>query len=153
MTPLLILFTSLAPAAEPTVEPTAQPSSSQSALYDALKGRENPPTCEVLAKLSPQLADDLIWLMDHAKQPAWVGVRAAYCVLTQHADDKATEIDTWVTDPDRRGLAILTIGFLDKLPDQHVERIAAKALAGPHAADARKHLSESGNPRLMKLVE
>ena len=62
-------------------------------------------------------------------------------------------IDTWVTDPDRRGLAILTIGFLDKLPDQHIERIATKALAGPHAADARKHLSESGNPRLMKLVE
>ena len=150
MTSLLILFTSLAPASEPAVQ---KPSHSQSALYDALKGREDPPTCETLATLSPQLADDLIWLMDNANQPAWVGVRAAYCVLTQHADDKALEIDTWVTDPDRRGLAILTIGFLDKMSDKHVERIAAKALAGPHAADARKHLSESGNPKLMKLVE
>ena len=149
MTPHLILMASLASATEPTVQPT----SSQSALYDALKGREDPPTCEALNALSTQLADDLIWLMDHANQPAWVGVRAAYCVLTQHADDKAAEIDTWVTDPDRRGLAILTIGFLNKLPDAHIERIAAKALAGPHAADARKHLSESGDPKLMNLVE
>jgi len=153
MTPLLILLTSLASAAEPIVKPTVKPNDRQSALYDALKGREDPPTCEALSALSSQLADDLIWLMDNAKQPAWVGVRAAYCVLTQHADEKTHEIDTWVTDPDRRGLAILTIGFLDKMPDEHVERLAAKALAGPHAADARKHLSESGNPRLIKLVE
>ena len=118
MTPLLFLFTSLAHAGEPTV----QPSSSQSALYDALKGRENPPSCESLAALSPQVADDLIWLMDNAHQPAWVGVRAAYCVLTQHAEAKISEIDTWVTDPNRRGLAILTIGFLSKMSESRPRR-------------------------------
>ena len=149
MTPLLMLLASLVHASEPA----AQPSPSQTALYDALKARENPPTCDALAKLSPQVADDLIWIMDHAYQPAWVGIRAAHCVLAKHADEKAPEIDTWVTDPERRGLAILTIGFLDKMSDAHIERIAAKALSGPHAADARKHLSESGDPKLMKLVE
>ena len=149
MTPLFIILASMAQAAEPA----AKPSPSQTALYDALKARENPPTCETLAKLSPQVADDLIWLMDHAYQPAWVGIRAAYCVLTKHADEKAPEIDTWVTDPERRGLAILTIGFLNKMSDEQMERIAAKALSGPHAADAHKHLSESGDPKLMKLVE
>ena len=79
--------------------------------------------------------------------------RAAYCVLAQHADEKAVEIDSWVTDPARRGLAILTIGFLENMSDHHIERIATKALQGPHAADARKHLLESGEPKLIKLVE
>ena len=149
MTPFLILLSSMVQANEPV----GKPSPTQLAVYEALKGREDPPTCETLAKLSDQLPDDLIWLMDHANQPAWVGVRAAYCVLTEYADEKAEQIDTWVTDPERRGLAIMTIGFLDKMPDEHMERLAAKALAGPHAADAKKHLSESGDPKLMKLVE
>ena len=145
------------PAAEPTtgptVEPRPQPNDAQRAMYDLLKVREAPPTCGALAALSEAPADDLIWLMDHANQPAWVGVRAAHCVLTQHMEEKATVIDTWVTDPDRRGLAILTIGMLDKVSPEHGERIAKKALAGPHAADARKRLIEDANPDLLKLVK
>ncbi len=144
-----ILLSSLTIAAEPTV----QPSPAQSAMYDLLQVREDPPTCAALAALSQQPADDLIWLMDHANQPAWVGVRAAYCVLTEHLEEKVTVIDTWVTDPARRGLAIMTIGMLDKVPKAHGERIAKKALAGPHAADAKKRLIENGDPQLMKLVE
>ena len=134
-------------------EPKAQPSSAQMAMYNLLKVREAPPTCSALADLSAQPADDLIWLMDHANQPAWVGVRAAHCVLTQHLDEKATVIDTWVTDPNRRGLAIMTIGMLSKVPKEHGERIAKIALNGPHAADARKRLIEDANPDLLKLVE
>jgi hypothetical protein len=149
MTSFLILIGTLAHAAEPV----AKPSASQSAVYAALKGRDDPPTCESLKAASPDLANDLIWLMKHANQPAWVGVRAAYCVLTEYADEKATTIDTWVVDPKRRGLAILTIGMLDKMPSAHAERIAAKALAGPLSADARKHLLESGDPKLITLVD
>ncbi len=145
----LILLNTLPVFAEPKV----QPSEAQTAMYDLIKVREAPPTCAALADLSEQPADDLIWLMDHANQPAWVGVRAAHCVLTQHMEEKATIIDTWVTDPKRRGLAILTIGMLDKVPKEHGERIAKKALAGPHAADARKRLIEDANPDLLKLVE
>jgi len=157
MTSLLILFSTLAHASEPAdptaTDPAPKPSPTQSAVYAALQGRHDPPTCESLNSASPDLANDLIWLMKHANQPAWVGVRAAYCVLTEYADEKASVIDTWVVDPERRGLAILTIGMLDKMPHAHAERIAAKALAGPHAADARKHLTESGDPKLMNLVD
>lgn len=149
MTNLLFLFSTVALAGEPVVKP----SPTQNALYAALKGRDEPPTCETLATLSPDLAPDLIWLMKHANQPAWVGVRAAYCVLTEYADEQAEIIDTWVTDPERRGLAILTIGMLDKMPEHHAVRIAEKALNGPLAADARKHLLESGDPKLMALVK
>ena len=149
MTSLLIFVSTLASAGEPAVKP----SPTQSKLYAALKGRDEPPTCDTLAELSPTVADDLIWLMKHANQPAWVGVRAAYCVLTEHADEKASTIDTWVIDPERRGLAILTIGMLDKMPEAHAARIAAKALSGPLAADARKHLLESSDPEMNKLAE
>ena len=161
----LILLSTLSATAEPTMEPPGdptiepgadpptKPNTAQRAMYDLLKVREAPPTCEALAALSEAPADDLIWLMDHANQPAWVGVRAAHCVLTQHMEEKATVIDTWVTDPERRGLAILTIGMLSKIPPEHGTRIAKKALAGPHAADARKRLIEDANPDLLKLVE
>ena len=128
------------------------PSPSQTALYNAMKMRENTPDCDQLDQYSKTVADDLLWLMDNANQPPWVGIRAAQCILTHHAEAKADVIDTWVIDPDRRGLAIMVFGMLDVLPEETSVRIATKALEGPLADDAKVRIEKSERPVIQALV-
>ena len=145
MSSLFLMLASLAHAV-----PT--PSTSQTALYNAMKMRENAPDCSELKQYSDTVADDLLWLMDNANQPPWVGIRAAQCILTDHAVEKARVIDGWVVDPDRRGLAILALGMLDTLPEPVALRLAKKALAGPLAADAKKRIANSKRPAVKALL-
>jgi hypothetical protein len=145
MSTLFLMLASLAHAV-----PT--PSPSQTALYNAMKMRESTPDCDQLDRYSKTVADDLLWLMDNANQPPWVGIRAAQCILTHHAKAKADVIDTWVTDPKRRGLAIMVFGMLDVLPEETSVRVAKKALAGPLAADAKVRIKKSEKPAIRALV-
>ena len=139
------MFTSLmlmmATAATADPGPTPVPTASQTALYDALKVRDSAPPCASLKPMSEDLATDLIWLVDNASQPPWVGIRAAQCVIREHHEAKAATIQMWATQADRRGLAILTFGLLDELPAPQAKTIQAAALAGPLAEDAKKHIS------------
>ncbi len=136
------MFTSLMlmMATVATAEPEPAPSPSQTALYDALKIRDAAPPCASLTPMSKDLATDLIWLVDNATQPPWVGIRAAQCVIREHHEAKAETIQAWVTQADRRGLAILTFGLLDELPAPQARAIRETALAGPLAEDAKKHI-------------
>jgi hypothetical protein len=135
----LMLIMATAATAEPGPAPVPTPS--QTALYDALKIRDAAPPCASLKPMSKDLATDLIWLVDNASQPPWVGIRAAQCVIREHHEAKAATIQGWVTQPDRRGLAILTFGLLDELPAPQAKTIQEAALAGPLAEDAKKHIS------------
>ncbi len=132
----LIVLTGLTHAEPPAVKPTE----SQSALYAALKTRDSAPTCESLKPLSEDLVNDLVWLVDNATQPPWVGIRAAQCVVRHHHTEKAELIQSWMTAPERRGLAILTMGMLDELPPELSLKLQAAALAGPLSEDAQKHI-------------
>lgn len=140
MTALLVL-TGLAHAQEPVAAPPPPPTVSQRALYDALKPREDAPDCASLGAHSTDLATDLLWLVDHATQPPWVGVRAAQCVIKHHHTDQAERIKTWMTNPEQRGLAILAMGLLDELPKELSAELAQAALAGPLADDAKKYIA------------
>lgn len=139
MTTALLLIMATAAMGKPP--PELSPTASQSALYDALKVRDSAPNCESLKTMSEDVATDLIWLVDNATQPPWVGIRAAQCVIREHHEAKATTIQTWVTRADRRGLAILTFGLLDELPAPQAKSLQSTALAGPLAEDAKKHIS------------
>jgi len=139
MTTALLLMMATAAMGTPPAE--LSPTASQSALYDALKIRDSAPSCESLKAMSEDVATDLIWLVDNATQPPWVGIRAAQCVIREHHEAKATVIQTWVTRADRRGLAILTFGLLDELPAPQAKSLQSTALAGPLAEDAKKHIS------------
>jgi len=142
----LIVLSSLAQAeptqAEPAqAEPAAvKPSESQQALYAALKSREDAPTCESLQTHSTDLVNDLVWLVDNATQPPWVGIRAAQCIVRHHHVEKAELIESWMTTPERRGLAILTMGMLKELPPELGLTLQSAALAGPFSDDAKKHI-------------
>ena len=137
----LLLTTSLASALTPLAPP--KPTPAQNALFDALKLRHEGPPCSDLEKLSDSVADDLVWLVENAKHPPWVGIRAAQCVIREHTDAKADVIDLWVSESKHRGLSLLTIGLLDELPEPAAMRFATLALDGPFADEARKRLVDS----------
>ena len=79
-TALMLIMASTAMAADPTVAPSA----SQTALYNALKVRDAAPPCDTLKAMSKDVATDLVWLVDNASQPPWVGIRAAQGVIREH---------------------------------------------------------------------
>ena len=137
----LLLMTGLASALTPLAPP--KPSASQTALYDALKLRHEGPPCSDLAELSEAVADDLVWLVENVKHPPWVGIRAAQCVIREHTEAKADAIDLWVSEANHRGLALLTMGLLDELPEPAAVRFATLALEGPLADEARERLIDS----------
>ena len=146
----LVLLSGLATARTPI--PPPMPNPAQRALYDAMKVRDQAPTCDSLSELSPDLATDLVWLVDNAQQPPWVGIRAAQCVIRHHTEAKAEVIDSWTINPLKPGLAILTIGLLDELPEPMAIRFASAALAGPLAEHATSRLGDSAHATVSALL-
>jgi hypothetical protein len=130
----LIFMTHLVQAEPAAVKPT----DSQAALYAALKVREDAPACDSLAVHSTDLANDLVWLVDNATQPPWVGIRAAECVVKHHHTAQAELIKSWMVSPEQRGLAILTLGLLDQLPADLSQQLKTAALAGPLADEVKQ---------------
>ena len=137
----LLILSGLAHAHEPTEAKPVEPTANQEALYAALKPRDGAPDCEALRVHSDDLATDLLGLVDYAPQPPWVGVRAAQCVIKHHHTAQAERIKSWMTSPDKRGLAILAMGLLDELPKELRVELSAAALAGPLAEDAKKYIA------------
>ena len=150
MFPTLFLMSGLAQALTPVAP--QKPSETQTALFNALKVRHEAPLCSSLADLSENVADDLVWLVDNAKLPPWVGIRAAQCVVREHTEAKADTIDTWVSDPKYKGVAMLTFGLLDELPEAAAIRFTTIALESPMADEARKRLADSAHLSVANLV-
>lgn len=147
----LLILTGIAQATTPLAPP--KPTAEQRALYDALKVRDAAPPCDALISLSKDVATDLVWIIDHATQPPWVGIRAARCVLSDHLEAKADEVDAWVVDPSKKGLALLTLSMLDEVPEPQAVRFATLALQGPLADDARTRLIDSAHPAIATLAK
>ena len=122
-------------------------------LRRMLSIRDVAPACTELAEAhDPRLVDDLQWLMDHIKAPPWVGVRAAQCIITLHAESELTRIEGWMQDAGKPGLALLVLGSLNNVSAQTAQTIAQAALKGPHAEKVRPRLVKSRHPEVRALV-
>lgn len=128
------------------------PTPSQEAMYRALSIRDPAPDCAAVEALSADPLADLLVMVDQVEQPPWVGMRAATCVTTRHAEAGKATIGGWVVDPDKRGLAILVFNQLDAMPATVALPLATAALAGPLKADAEKRLQKAASAELRALV-
>lgn len=126
-------------------DPAPSPSPSQEALYRALIVREGAPTCAELAPLSPTLVEDLVYLTENAKQPTWVGIRAAECLLTEHQEAALPVILGWMARSDAKGFALVAVEKLDRMPIERAKAVAQAGLAGP--------LAETLRPRIARLPQ
>jgi len=91
--------------------------------------------------------------MDHIKAPPWVGVRAAQCIITLHAETEVKRIQGWMQDADKPGLTLLVLGSLNGVSAQTAQSIAQAALEGPHAAKVRPRLLKSMHPQVRALID
>jgi hypothetical protein len=145
----LILALSLQPA---QAADDWTPSPAQQAMYHALSIRDPAPDCAAVEALSQAPLEDLLVLVDRATMPAWVGMRAASCVTTRHAEAGQATLQGWVVDPQKRGLAILVFNQLDEMPAAVALPLASSALQGPLKADAEKRIRKADSAELRALL-
>ncbi len=142
----LLLLSATSQAAEPV------PTATQQTLYDALVKRHDPPTCDQLDSLSTDIVSDLAWLVDHATQPAWVGLRAAQCLLLAHPVESQAVYQRWLSTDGHRGLAILMTQKADQLPLEVATTLTRTALEGPERLEVQRRLADSDTPELRALA-
>jgi alkanesulfonate monooxygenase SsuD/methylene tetrahydromethanopterin reductase-like flavin-dependent oxidoreductase (luciferase family) len=135
-----------------TESATAQ-SATVDALYDALALRDGSPPCETLAALTDDPLGDFLWLVDHAKQPPWVGMRAARCVILDHADAAQDTLLSWVA-METRGLHVQLLGHLDDLPEPIAVAIAEATLAegAPDPERDLERVAKCSHPAVRALL-
>jgi len=149
----LALLTGPAVAADaPPPADASEPTPGQMALYDALKVRHDPPACAAVSALSPDPVADLAWLVDHAEQPAWVGVRAVECLLQAHAEAAGPRLQAWVADAGKRGVALIAANELPRVAEAQALPLARALMAGPHAALAGPRLALDPRPAVQAVA-
>lgn len=146
-TTLLLFAVAAGLAAEP-----APLTPSQQALYDALVARDGAPPCATVEALSPTPVADLTLLAEEVTRPGWVGLRAADCLITRHAEAVTPQLQRWMVSPDTKGLALLVVQKIDLLPAPTAQDLAIRGLAGPHAASLRPRLARAADPDLRRLA-
>lgn len=147
----LCLFSSAALADAPTQ--AIQPSASQNQIYRALSVRDPVPTCETVEAMSTTPVADLLFVVENAQQPPWTAMRAAQCLVRRHAEVAQPQIESWVTHEATRGLALMTFGLLDTMPQTVAIPVAKQALQGPLAAEAQPRLLRSEVPEIRALAQ
>lgn len=139
------------PAASDEAHPVA-PSPAQQAVYEALSVRDPAPSCAEVEALADDPVQDLLFVVDHAQQPPWAGLRAAACLIDGHAAEIEPRLEQWVTDPSTRGLGIVVLGKLDVLPEPVAVKVARLALSGPDPEGARRRIAASNRPEVRAVA-
>lgn len=148
----LLRLAALATAALAAPAALAGPTASQEAVYKALSVRHPVPACADVAALSDQPAADLAFVVQHAKQPAWAGMRAAECLLERHPTEARPLARQWVTREEHRGFALMTLGALDRLPTPLAVELAQLARVGPLADAATPRIARSATPEVAAVA-
>lgn len=137
--------------AQPTFTPAEQ------AVISALSTRDAPPPCAAIeaAISAPPEGWSRAWarVADGYDGVPWVSVRAANCLMLRAdavAEDAALR---WLAAPETAGLADVVLSAIDRVvPTPATKRLAHAAIAGPHAALARRRLAASPQPALRALA-
>jgi hypothetical protein len=88
-----------------------------------------------------------------AEGPPWVPMRAAQCLIERHAEAAQADLSAWVIDPEARGLGLLVLGQLDRLPAGLALDLARRALdQGPDPERARKRIATCVHAEVRALV-
>ncbi len=137
--------------AEPAVEVPMDPASE--AVYHAFSVRDPVPSCEEVEALTETPVETFLYVVAHAEQPPWVGLHAAECLTTRHAEEVQGELEAWVSSSQTHGLAILVLNNLDDMPLEVAKAVAETALAGPEAETARPRILKADNAAIRALAE
>lgn len=130
----------------------AEASATQQAMVQALSVREPAATCAQLAALTEAPADDLAWIVAHVSAPPWAGMKAAECLVLDHAEAARPTLETWLTEPRLKGLGWVVLKHLDTMPQPMALDLARIAIdKGPDPEGAKRRIRRSKTPELQAL--
>ena len=91
-------------------------------------------------------------IVEEIDKPAWVPMRAVACMIEMFPAKSRMNLEAWIIDPNKKGIAFLIAGQIEKLPDQVALSVIKKGLQGPHAVDIRTRLEKLDDPRLQSIL-
>jgi len=116
------------------------------ALVQSLSVRHGAPSCATLTATAEELAD----VVTHVAMPPWVPMRAATCLVEQHAEGSEPQFLAWVTEPEKLGLGRLLLRRLDGLPDALALRIVQTGVHGPLRDEVIHTASQDPRPEVQQ---
>ncbi|MCB9689455.1 MAG: hypothetical protein H6735_30740 [Alphaproteobacteria bacterium] len=146
----------VAPVAAP--EPVAEAqaldlSAGEEQMLVALSARDGSPTCEALAALVEDPVASLTKIVANVQMPPSAPMRAARCLVQDHADVAGDTIEGWMRADDTEGLARLVMGEIEHLPPELATRFAKAGLEGPHQAIVRPEVEASEMAEVRALAQ
>lgn len=118
-----------------------------------LSARDGEPDCSEVSAAVPD-ADAVatyLYVVQTVSMPPTVPMRAAACLLDQHAEAAAPQIKAWMDAPETAGLARLVLSRLDRLPEALAVACVERALKTELAEDARAAAGDSSHPGVQAL--
>jgi hypothetical protein len=144
------------PAEAVTPSPAAPtgyaPSADEAAMIRLLSTKDSPPACGDVEALSPSPVSALQHIVVGVSRPPTVAMRAADCLIVGHGAEVPAVLQQWVVDPNTRGLALLVLDRLDRVPAPVALEVAKAALSGPHAGLASPRIARSAYPEVKALA-
>lgn len=161
--PLLALLIACGGGAEkPDAEAPATPAPAEAApapapedhaaMLKAISVRKPEPGCQTLDQLAKDPVAAYNKILATQKEPPYVPMRAATCLLTQHPREGEQAALAWCADPEAEVLVMTVLGRLDTMPLDAAKKIAKAALAGPHKEAARLRIARLRTPELKALA-
>lgn len=130
---------SAAPVEAPRVE---RLSDEANTLYLRTLVRDGQPTC---AALTAGLREPLRALLEvtAVTAPPRSSVRAATCVVQEHASEAEPHLLRWVRERSTRGLALVVANNLDRLDEGLATRVVDEALRGENSVETGSRIADS----------
>lgn len=117
----------------------------------ALSSRD-PVSCAEIEALTPTPVETLSHVVDNVPNPPWAPMRAADCLIRNHAVESRPNLERWVVAPELKGLGRLVLGSIDTLPVEVAVPVMAKALAGSDPALATTRCLSAAAPEVRTLA-
>lgn len=122
-------------------------------LLVALSARDGAPTCAALAGLVEDPVGSFTRIVGTVQMPPSAPMRAARCLVQDHAEAAADTIEGWMRADDTEGLARLVMGELDHLPPELATRFAKAGLEGPYQSIVRPEVEASELSEVRALAQ
>jgi len=128
------------------------PSPQEQQLVRALSSRDAPASCAELEALVPEPVQSLAQVVDQVSMPPWAPMRAATCLIENHSADRPALFDSWVTQPNKRGLAKLVFARLHLIEPVQRLSLVEHARLGPYTDALNSGLLRSPSAELRALA-
>ena len=117
----------------------------------ALSSRD-PVSCAEVEGLTSTPTETLSHVVETVTRPSWVPMRAADCLVRNHAAEVQPALERWVVAPELAGLGRLVLGAIDTMPEAVAVPVVKRALVGSNPVLAAERARLSAVPAVRSLV-